>query len=299
MRLADEVAALEAGTPVVALETSALAQGLPPPRNREVASVMEEAIRGEGAVPAWIWVDEGEPRIGAGSDDLDRLCEGKAAKVARRDLPAAIASGGLGATTVSATLWLAHRAGIAVMATGGIGGVHPGKGDVSADLLELSRTPGTVVCSGPKSITDPVATAERLEELGVGVVGYGCDRLPFFVVREAPVPLEHRVDSPKEAAAIVAARRELDDPSALLICVPVPEDVALEAIEVASATTRCEERAVEEGIRGKELTPYLLRCLSEETDDRSLNANVALLLENARVASAIAATAGSSDPRAV
>lgn len=277
-----------AGRPLVALETSVLAQGLPAPRNRVVARAMEAAVRDAGASPAWTWVDGGEVRVGAEEADLDRLCTETAAKVARRDLPAAVASEVLGATTVSATLWIAQRAGIEVMATGGIGGVHPGTGDVSADLLELSRTPGTVVCSGPKSITDPAATLERLEELGVAVAGYGVDRLPFFLAREAPLDLEHRVGSPTDAAALVHARADLGDPSALLVCVPIPEEAAMDPDEVAEAVRRCEKKAA--GVRGKEITPFLLGCLAEETEGRSLDANAALLVENARVAAQIAAS---------
>lgn len=288
---ADEVgAALDGGRPVVALETSVLAQGLPAPRNREAAAAMDEAVRAAGAVPAWTWVGGGAVRVGAGPADLVRLCEeGAAAKVARRDLPMAVAAGGLGATTVSAALWVARAAGIEVLATGGIGGVHPGAGDVSADLLEMARTPGTVVCSGPKSIVDPRATVERLEELGVGIVGYGCDRLPFFVVREAPIPLEHRVDSPEEAAAVVRARRALGAPGALLVCVPVPEDRALDPEAVGAALARCEDRLRTAGVEEKRVTPYLLGCLAEETGGASLEANVALLIRNASRAAEIAA----------
>jgi len=275
--------------PLVALETSVLAQGLPPPRNEEAARRIDAAVREAGALPAWTWADGGEVRLGASDDDLDRLCREPAAKVARRDLPMALAGGGLGATTVSATLWIAARADIEVAATGGVGGVHPGGGDVSADLLELARTPVTLVCSGPKSITDPEATLERLEELGVGVVGYGADRLPFFLARETPIELEHRADTPGEVAAIARVRRELAIDAAALVCVPVPDDAALDAGEVAEAVRRCEERAADAGIGGKELTPFLLGCLAEETGGRSLEANLALLEENARVAGAIAA----------
>ncbi|HEX6206836.1 MAG TPA: pseudouridine-5'-phosphate glycosidase [Actinomycetota bacterium] len=275
--------------PLVALETSVLAQGLPEPRNREAADRMEEAVRAAGALPAWTWVDEGAVRVGATGDELDRLCAEAAAKVARRDLPMAVAGRGLGATTVSATLWIAARAGIEVAATGGIGGVHRGGGDVSADLAELARSPVTLVCAGPKSITDPEATLERLEELGVAVVGYGTERLPFFLVRETPIALEHRADSPPEAAEVARARRDLGLAAALLMCVPIPEASALDADEVASAVARCEERAAREAVTGKNVTPFLLRCLAAETGGRSLEANMALLEENARVAGAIAA----------
>ena len=167
---------------------------------------MVDAIRGAGAVPAWVGVLGGEVVVGLSDEELRPFTEpGRADKVARRDLPAACARGGLGATTVSASIWAAARAGIVVSATGGIGGVHPGDHvDVSADLVELSRNPGLLVCSGPKSIIDPRATSERLEELGVTMVGYGVSRLPFFLTREAPIDLEHRVETPDEAAAILA-----------------------------------------------------------------------------------------------
>lgn len=280
--------ALEHGAPVVALETSVLAQGLPAPRNAEAARALDGAVRRNDAVPAWTWVDAGSVRVGASADDLGRLCSEPAAKVARRDLPMAVTSRVLGATTVSATLWIAHQAGIEVAATGGIGGVHPGSGDVSADLGELARTPGTLVCAGPKSIVDPAATLERLEELGVGMLGYGCDRLPFFLVRETDLPLEHRADSPDEAASVAAARRDLGTPGALLVCVPIPHKQAMEASEVARAVARCQERAEGAGVAGKEVTPFLLGCLAEETGGASLEANLALLERNAAVAGAIA-----------
>ena len=205
-------AALRDGIGVVALETSVIGQGLPPPQNAECVERMSGAIRGAGAVPAWIGVVDGMLVVGLSEHELRRFAEpGVAAKVARRDYPVSVANRGLGATTVSATVWAAAKAGIAVAATGGIGGVHPGDdADVSADLLELARTPGLLVCSGPKSIIDPAATAEKLEELGVALVGYGVDRLPFFLAREAPVELEHRVNTPAEAAEIARAREELD-----------------------------------------------------------------------------------------
>lgn len=287
MRLSPELQ--EEDRPLVALETSVLAQGLPEPRNREAARRIEAAVRSAGALPAWTWVNEGEVRVGASAEELDRLCAGAAAKVARRDLPMAVAGRGPGATTVSATLWIATRVGIEVAATGGIGGVHPGGKDVSADLAELARSPVTLVCAGPKSIMAPEATLERLEELGVGVVGFDTDRLPFFLAREAPIELEHRVESPVDAAAVARARRDLGVPGALLVCVPIPEAAALDPREVAAAVRRCQERAAREAVTGKDLTPFLLGCLAEETEGRSLDANLALLEENARVAGAIAA----------
>jgi pseudouridine-5'-phosphate glycosidase len=281
--------ALQGRRAVVALETSVLSQGLPVPRNAEAVERMSSAIREAGALPAWIGVVSGEVRVGLSAAELERFCDPHGiAKVARRDLPMAVAGGGLGATTVSTTIWAAHAAGIAVGATGGIGGVHPGTGDVSADLLELARTPVLLVCSGPKSIVDPVATDERLEELGVAVVGYSVDRLPFFLAREAPVELEHRVDSPAEAAAIARAQRDLGVRSAVLLCNPVPAANAMDAATVAESVRRAEVRAEREGVRGKAVTPFLLSVLAEETGGASLEANLALLGSNARLAGQVA-----------
>jgi len=288
--LSDGVAgALEKGRPVVALETSVLAQGLPHPHNLRAASAMSEAVRSAGAEPAWVWIDRGSVRVGASMEELEHLAAGgRAAKVARRDVPVAVAAGGPGAATVSATLWAAHRAGIEVMATGGIGGVHLEAGDVSADLFEMARTPGTVVCSGPKSIVDPGATLERLEELGVVVLGYRCDRLPFFLLAEAPFALEHRADTPGEVAAAARARAELGVDSALLVCNPIPEADALALGVVEEAVEHCVGRAREAGVTGKGLTPYLLSCIAEETHGASIGANIALLRSNAALAGSVA-----------
>jgi pseudouridine-5'-phosphate glycosidase len=196
-----------------------------------------------------------------------------------------VATGALGATTVSATIWAAHAAGIVVGATGGIGGVHPGAGDVSADLLELARTPVLLLCSGPKSIIDAVATADKLEELGVALVGNGVDRLPWFLARETPdVELEHRVDSPSEAARLAIALTDLGVESAILLCNPIPAADAMDAQEVAAASREAEARAEREGVHGKARTPFLLAALAELTGGRSLEANLALLEDNARAA---------------
>lgn len=288
--LSPEVAgAMGSGAPVVALETSVLAQGLPDPHNRRAAERMAAAIEARGAVPAWMWVDQGKVRVGARPQERDRLLAGGAVKTARRDLPAVLAGGGLGTTTVSATLWAARAAGIEVVATGGIGGVHPGTGDVSTDLLELAGTPVTVVCSGPKSILDPEATMERLDELGVGVVGYRCSNLPFFLVREAPPTLDHRVETTAEVAGIIRARRDLGLRSATLVCNPVPESAALPADEIADIVARCAEQAAARGVVGKDLTPHLLACLAERTGGASIDANLALLESNAALAAEIAA----------
>ena len=287
--------AVTEGRPVVALETSVLAQGLPHPRNVEARDRIAAAIEAAGALPAWTAIEGGRMVVGADEAVLAQLCAGLAAdgrpavKVARRDIPMVAAAGRLGGTTVSATLWAAARAGIELMATGGIGGVHPGTGDVSADLLELARLPATVVCSGPKSIVDPAATLERLEELGVGVLGYGVSNLPFFLVREVGIALEHRADSAAEAAAAVRVRRGLRIESSLLVCVPIPAEHAMDEETVAVAVRACIARAESEGVAGKAVTPYLLSCLSERTGGASLEANLALLEANASVAAQIAA----------
>jgi pseudouridine-5'-phosphate glycosidase len=260
---------------------------------------MDTAIRRTGATPGWIGLVDGAVRVGLERAELERFAEPDAAvKVARRDVPVAVASGSLGATTVSATIWAAHRAGIGVAATGGIGGVHPGpRPDVSADLLELARTPIVLVASGPKSIVDPAATVERLEELGVVLVGYGVDRLPFFLAREAPVELEHRVDTPGAAAAIARAQRSLGAETAIVLCNPIAAEHALARDELMAATARAETRMNEAGVAGKEVTPFLLRVLAEETGGRSLDANLVLPGDNARLAAEVsvaisAATSG-------
>lgn len=293
IRLGEEVGAARSDErPVVAVETSVIGQGLPAPANVECARRMDRAIREAGAVPAWVGVLGGDVVVGLSETDLAAFSEpGRAQKVARRDLPAACARGGLGATTVSATIWAAARTGIHVGATGGVGGVHLGnRDDVSADLLELSRTPGLLVCSGPKSIVDPSATVERLEELGVSLIGYRTGRLPHFLAGEVAIEVEHRVETPGEAAAVLSASLALEVGSTVLLCNPVPAAVALDPVEVATATGRAEERARAEGVRGRDLTPFLLAAIAEETDGRSLDANLALLEANAALAGAVAAS---------
>jgi pseudouridylate synthase len=295
--VAEEVrSALTDDIGLVALETSVIGQGLPTPRNRECVERMSDAVRAAGAVPAWIGVVDGSVVVGLTQEELRRFAEpDRASKVARRDYPVAVASGGLGATTVSATIWAAAKAGIAVAATGGIGGVHPGDDpDVSADLFELARTPGLLVCSGPKSIIDPVATAEKLEELGVALVGYGVDRLPFFLAREAPVELEHRVETPAAASALVRSLGALGGSSTVLLCNPIPAEDAMDTAEVAAAVREAESRAEREGVHGKARTPFLLAELAVLTDGRSLEANLALLEDNARVAGLVAAATARS-----
>jgi len=289
--VADEVAlTVAAGGPVVALETSVIGQGLPHPRNTECAERMTGAIRRAGAVPAWIGLVDGAVIVGLDDTALSRFAtEDGVTKVARRDVPFALAARELGATTVSATIWAAHRAGIEVGATGGTGGVHRGPHpDVSADLLELARTPVLLVCSGPKSIVDPALTAEKLEELGVSVVGYGTDRLPGFLASATAVPLEHRVDGPPAAAALALAREHAGIDAAILLCHPVPAASALPPEEVDAATDAAQAALEDAGIAGKAVTPFLLGAIAERTGGRSLAANLDLLEDNARVAAEVA-----------
>jgi pseudouridylate synthase len=284
--------AVEGTGAVVALETSVIAQGLPPPRNTECVERMTAAVRASGAVPAWTGVVEGVVRVGLSPTELDAFADpGRSSKVARRDLAFAAAQGLLGATTVSATIWAAAATGVRVGATGGIGGVHPRTGDVSADLVELSRTRVLLVCSGPKSIVDPIATAERLDELGVATVGYRTDLLPFFVVDAADVELDERVNDPAAAARLVRAQESFGASAAVLLCNPVPSGYALDAAAVSNAVRACEDEAKRDGIRGKALTPFLLSCVAARTDGKSLEANLALLESNARLAAEVAVAA--------
>jgi pseudouridylate synthase len=289
--------ALAGDAAVVALETSVIAQGLPPPRNLECVERMTAAVRTSGAVPAWIGIVHGEVRVGLSRSELEAFAEpGRASKVARRDLAFALTQGGLGATTVSTTIWAAARAGVSVGATGGIGGVHGTTGDVSADLVELSRNRLVLVCSGPKSIVDPLATAERLEELGVAIVGYRCDRMPFFLALESDVELEQRVDDVVSAARLVHALWRLEDASAVVVCNPIPSDRAMNAATVADAVRECEEVALRDRVRGKAVTPFLLSCLAERTGGASLEANLALLESNARLAGEIVVATATTPP---
>jgi pseudouridine-5'-phosphate glycosidase len=271
-----------------------IGQGLPVPHNAECIDRMSTAVRDAGAVPAWIGVVDGAVAVGLTPEQLDRFTEaGAATKVARRDVPVAVASKASGATTISATIWAAAKAGITIGATGGIGGVHPGESvDVSADLVELARTPGLLVCSGPKSIVDPLVTAEKLEELGVALVGYGVDRLPFFLAREAPVELEHRIDTPEDAVTLRTAAADLGTASTILLCNPVPGDLAMGADEVAAAALAARRRADAARVHGKRRTPFLLAALAEITEGRSLDANLGLLESNARLAGEIASAMG-------
>lgn len=293
MRVSTRVAqAMRRGQPVVALESSVFAQGLPRPSNAEAARRMIQAVIDAGAVPAVTAVVRGVPVAGLETRDLNRFLNSEVIpKLSARDLAGAIANSSDGATTVAAGIVLAHRAGIAVFATGGIGGVHRGSGhDESADLLELSRTPVVVVCSGAKAILDLQATAERLESLGVTVVGYRTDTMPAFYSRETGIPVSVRVDTADEVAAIYRAHSALGRPGALLVVQPPPPATALAHATVEGAVTTGLRSAARAKVRGPAVTPFLLKAVAKATRGRSLTANLALLELNAGFAGEIAAS---------
>jgi pseudouridine-5'-phosphate glycosidase len=292
LTVADEVrAALDAGRPVVALESAVIAHGLPWPANLETARAAEQAVRDAGAVPATIAVWKGTPTVGLSGAQVEDLARAKdVLKASRRDLATAVVAGRTAATTVAGTMFLANRVGIRVFATGGIGGAHRDTGqpfDISADLVELSRTPVLVVCAGAKSILDLPRTLEILETLGVPVIGYGTDRLPAFYVRDSVLPVSARVDSPAEAGRLFAAHIRLGGGGAVL-ALPVAQDAALPAGEVEAAVEQAEREAHEHGIRGGAVTPFLLSRLAALTGGRSLRANRALIVANARLAAEVA-----------
>ena len=289
-----EVAAtLAANEPVVALESTVITHGLPYPQNVATAVAMEAAVREGGAVPATIAIIQGQIHIGLTAEQLEYLGTrmGTAVrKCSRRDIPLAVAGREHGATTVAGTMILAHRAGIPIFATGGIGGVHRGHPfDVSADLAELGRTPVTVVSSGAKSILDLPSTREVLETNGVPVIGYGSDTMAAFFSRSSGLPVDARLDTPEAVAAVIQAHRALALQNGILVTVPVPEANAFDPDAAEAAIAQATQEADEAGIHGPAATPWLLRRVVELTDGRSLQANVALLQNNGRIAGKIAA----------
>lgn len=283
-------AARTAGRPLVALESSVLAQGLPVPANREADRRMRDAVVAGGAVPAVTAVIRGVPTLGLEGEALERfLARDGVAKVSARDLPVVMAQGRDGATTVAAALALAARGGLDVFATGGIGGVHrDAPFDESADLAELARHPLVTVCTGAKSILDLPATLERLESLGVTVVGFGTDEFPGFFTARTGLPVPARVDTPEAVARIVRAARALGRPGGVLVVQPPPAAAALDAPLVASAVEEALATATAAGVRGPAVTPHLLAAVERATGGRSLAANLALLEANAGLAARIA-----------
>ncbi|GGV16274.1 pseudouridine-5'-phosphate glycosidase [Streptomyces griseoflavus] len=285
--------ALAAGRPVVALESTIIAHGLPRPRNLRVALELEAAVREEGAVPATIAVLDGRPRVGLDGGQLERVAdEDGIRKLGHRDLPLAVAAGASGATTVSATALLAELAGIRVFATGGLGGVHREwtvTQDESADLGLLARTRITVVCAGVKSILDVPATLQRLETLGVAVAGYGTDRFPGFYLADSGHPVDWRLDSPGQVARAMRAQDALGGPgSALIVANPVPEDEQLDPGVHARVLDEALRACAAEGITGQGVTPFLLGHLVRGSGGASLEANLAAVRGNVRLAARVA-----------
>jgi pseudouridine-5'-phosphate glycosidase len=295
VRIAEEVAdALAENRAVVALESTLLAHGLPPGRNREVAGRLEDVVRSAGAVPATIAVLNGVPVIGLSPSELDRVCDPEAGlvKLSRRDLGPAFALGRDGATTVASTAALADAAGIGVFATGGLGGVHRGaetSWDVSADLDVLASTPVLVVCSGVKSVLDIGATLELLETRSVPVLGYRTDRFPAFYLRESDFDVPWRVDDAKQAAAVVAAHRaQVPGRSGVLLANPVPVEFEVERELHDRLLNEGLELLRARGVHGKDVTPVLLEHFHTASDGVSLDANEALVLSNAALAAEVA-----------
>lgn len=290
---AEVAAALDAGAPVVALESTIITHGMPWPRNLETAQAVEDEVRNHGAVPATIAVMDGRIRVGLERPVLETLARAKGgAKLSRADLAHCMATGGTGATTVAATMICAHLAGIAVFATGGIGGVHRGAEadfDISADLQELARTPVTVVAAGAKAILDIPKTLEVLETLGVPVIGYRTDRFPAFWTRDSGLPAPLRADTPAEIAAAHRLRAALGLGGGQLVANPIPAADALNPGLISTAIEDAIAAAVRAGVTGKAVTPFLLAHVLEATGGASLDANIALVRNNARLAAAIAA----------
>jgi pseudouridylate synthase len=294
LAVSPEVAeAVAAGRPVVALETTVVTHGLPAPQGLQAAAAMQQAVRTAGAVPALIGILDGYVRVGINAQELQRLCAAPdVVKVTLGNLASTASSGRAGATTVAATLAVAHCAGIGVMATGGIGGVHRDAaetGDVSADLIALARFPLAVVCSGAKSVLDLPRTVEALETLGVPVYGFGTDRFPAFHRRDSGLALDQRFDGIDDLAAAIQAHRGLGLGTGLLVANPVPErdEMPRELYETALAQALSD--AAREGVRGRAVTPFLLERMRVLTGDRSVATNRSLLVDNARVAGELAA----------
>jgi pseudouridine-5'-phosphate glycosidase len=293
LRLSPEIeSALAANQPVVALESTVIAHGLPRPQNLETAQRLEQIVRDEGAIPATIAVLDGKLCVGLDQDQMEYIATGDdIKKLSTRDLAIAVARGWNGATTVASTMWIARRAGVKVFATGGIGGVHRGSlPDVSADLPEIARTPMIVVCSGAKIVLDLPATREWLETHSITVAGYGCDEMPAFCSRKSGLPVDVRCDSPEEVTQLFRTQRELGVESALLVTAPVP--VAAEVREEALKKILDQSLADAEKakVSGREVTPFLLARMAHLSEGATLRANIALLENNARIAARIAAS---------
>lgn len=293
IRYSSEVQAAKAeGRAIVALESTIITHGMPYPQNVEVAAQVEQDIREAGAVPATMAVIEGVLHVGLEPDQLQALGQAKGvAKISRADMPACIATGGTGATTVAATMIAARLAGISVFATGGIGGVHKGAEttfDISADLLELAQTPVTVVAAGAKAILDVPKTLEVLETQGVPVIAYGQDSFPAFWSAQSDLKAPLRMDDAAQIARAHATRQAMGLPGGQLVANPIPADDQIAAEDLAPVIAQAQSEADAQGIAGKDVTPFLLARIFELTDGRSLTANIALVRNNARLAAKIA-----------
>jgi pseudouridine-5'-phosphate glycosidase len=287
--------------PLLALESTVITHGLPRPQNLELARAMEAEVRRGGATPATVAVLDGKIRVGLTDEELVRLAEAESPlKISRRDFATAIAKKASGGTTVAGTMFAAHQAGIRVFATGGIGGVHKeSRFDISTDMQTLADTPMIVVCAGAKSILDLPATLETLETLSVPVVGYGTDEFPAFFSRSSGLPVSARLDSPQEVAAFAKAHWDIGMKSAVLVCQPIPMEDEIPLEEIEPIEEQASREAIEKGITGQRLTPFLLQRVNELTAGRSLHANLALLLNNARLATQIAKALSPHKTRAV
>ena len=295
LEIAPEVKeALDQNRPVVALESTIISHGMPYPQNVETALKVEEVVRSCGAVPATIAVIKGKMKAGCSPDEIEYLGKKgtEVTKCSRRDMPVVLARGMDGATTVTTTMLIAHLAGIRVFATGGIGGVHRGAEvtmDISADLEELANTPVMVVCAGAKSILDLGLTLEYLETKGVPVLGYGTEELPAFYTRKSGFGVDYRVDSPEELAKIFLMQRKLGMPNGILVTNPIPEAYSMDKGKIDAAIEQALLEAKQRGIHGKETTPFLLAKIKDITGGDSLDSNIQLVFNNARLA---AQTAG-------
>ena len=291
--IAPEVkSAVEAGKPVVALESTILSHGMPYPENLTFAAEVERIIRAEGAIPATMAIIDGRMKVGLSAGELELMCKGEnVAKVSRRDLPILLATGGTGATTVASTMILASLAGIPVFATGGIGGVHRGATttmDISADLQELAHTPVAVVCAGAKMILDIGLTLEYLETMGVPVLGYNTDQFPAFYCRKSGFGVDYTAKSAAEIAKIARTKWDLGLAGGMLIGNPVPEEYALDFDEMSAVIDKALAAAEKDHVHGKNITPYLLAHIVEYTGGKSLATNIQLAYTNARLAAKVA-----------
>lgn len=286
--------ALESGRPVVALESTIISHGMPWPENYRTACAVEDEVRESGAVPATIAIMDGKLKAGLSRQDLETLARTGLAvtKVSRRDIPRLLATKGIGATTVAATMIVAEMAGIRIFATGGIGGVHRGaerSWDVSADLEELARTSVAVICAGAKAILDLPMTLEYLETRGVPVIGYGTEELPAFYTSRSGIALEEHADNPRQIAALLQAKWACGLSGGAVIANPIPAEWSMDPSVIGAAIGQALAEAESAGVKGKEVTPFLLAKVAEITGGDSLASNIALVKNNARLAAKIAA----------